>query len=279
MKVLGVTLEDKKTLICDDKTMLLQETDLHTYDVPLSIKITLKNSKPELKKGNKYYLFIFNIKQPVMLYLYEINKKVIAENVYNEYIFIHKEFYILLTNQVVPTSTEILGIKFKQVSLQGETQFAYFMNSLRKKGMFLSLDENLKLKGMFVNNAFMIKGKKVDVGNRFLLKDIRNNSNYKKNYYTILPNGKYASTKNGLGNFYYLPFATENDIKGLDVYLFPLLQIETNNTETMLGDTISFNNETYVISSMKFLYTTVTKKVIITLSKNVKTIKKDKRVI
>jgi Ca2+:H+ antiporter len=75
MKVLGITLEDKKTLICDDKTILLQETDLHTYDVPLSIKITLKNSKPELKKGNKYYLFIFKFQTDTHVHFFKFKKR------------------------------------------------------------------------------------------------------------------------------------------------------------------------------------------------------------
>ena len=274
MRVLAVSKDDN--LIFKNEDILIQKTSSNAYDIPLRFELTIKHNIENLQTGEVYKLYIYNYNNPLELTLYKIDKDILDDKIYMRLIFMHKEFYTLLTNKVTPEKTQILGVKFKDVLRFGSNQLAFFFLKLRTRTGFLSINSNtLLFKDKFVNSAFSITNSNVaSVSNRAVVKYLNSSKFLKKNYYTILENGEIVATKNGKGSYIYLAFATKSDIAGLDIYLIPQIQIETTDTNLVLGDVVQFENKNYVVNHIEYIYTISDKKVIYTLSVNIKELQK-----
>ena len=270
MKAIAVSTIDGEILI-HNQNIVFQQNSMNTYDIPFKLAVTINNNVNTLEKGKVYKIAFMGIEEPIILTLYEINRKIVNNLIKNEYVFIHNDFYKLIFNKVMPQN-QILSIKFNQCLINGSNQFEYFLNKIRQKSLFLALNKNLQVITKFVNSVNVSEDSTI-TSNRVSVKRLMSFEFYKKNYYTIDTNNKIHKTKRGVGTHIYLPFVNKNDIVGLDIYLIPMLQIETTESNFLIGNTVLLDKERYVISHIEQIYTTESKKFLLTLSKNVKELK------
>jgi len=216
----------------------------YIYGLPLELHIGIKNPSISFDLRKKYKVVTEKWGDIKML-MYSTYKDVVGMDIIQFYKFIHPEFESLLDN-TFPNEMSLFSVSFKEYIKELDNQFDYFVFGLRKKGLFMSLnnkglpEQKHTFKALY-ETPKEIKDEVYSVGfiHDFQLKA--------QNYYTILDTGEVIRTFNGKSIPQYLPFATKEDINGLDTYIIPKYELKAPVSDFEIGDIVNIYDDRCVI--------------------------------
>jgi len=244
--------DEDKQLVVNKNNIKLQLINMFAYGVPLSVKIGISDliTIDKFEVDKTYYLLTDEAIE-IKVKLFSEKKEIVSDKVFTVFRFVSEDFYKLLHNNI---RTVLQTVNFKTYIVGAGNQLDYFILGLRKKALMMTLDNNLIAISKSIFSAF--SKEPIDFKDEILTyKKINDISHLKQNYYTILTGNKYPITEKGLGLAHYMPFVTNADVKGLNNFITPRLELNGVVTHLSIGDIISIEDNKYAIIEKEiFIY-------------------------
>ncbi len=246
--VLGVFGIDGNKIISNDDVYysLIRE---YSYGVGLEVRVGIPYQNTKLKQDEEYFIYFADNSSQIKLYLHSITHEQIGRDKLVVYTFVDRVFSKMLKNKL-PNSFSYLDVDFKTYVKERNNQLKFFAFNLRKKGLML-INKNGKTQSIHIQKKLHEKPKESEA---FVVKPLDGYDLKAPNYYTKI-NGKVVRTQNGKSDPVYLPFATKEDINGLDNYLIPAYELLGTISMYELGDVVKINDKPYIIIEKEsFMY-------------------------
>ena len=204
-----------------------------------------------LTPKEEYELF-FNDMPSGKYTLHKTYSKELEKVPFTVYVFMSKENSDILNN-LVPNEREIFSIPLKNYIRERNNQLSYIIQNIRKKGLLLTVNNDTKKTEQY-HVQENINNEPVELNlTDFYITEYEDDIVAKRyNYYTIIANNKYPRTTKGKGIPKYIPFATQEEINGLNTYLVAKYELKTDISALTTGDNIVLENENAVIMEMEF---------------------------
>ncbi|NOR58955.1 MAG: hypothetical protein GQ474_10580 [Sulfurimonas sp.] len=229
----------------------IEYTRLHgyVYGIPLIVEIGIKEQlavTQEFVLGEEYEV-LTRYNQVVKLILAEVDSltQIVQDKSYTAYKFMHKESYNLKYNLYRPEES-VWGVSLEKYILGSKNQLKIAIFELRKKGLYLSIDENFNV--LQTHTKEYENGETQAVYNPTSIQRLDSLPN-KRNYSSIEADGTLTKTEMGHDRPKYIPNITKNEIKGLNLFVGAkvLIQSEHENPHALLGEGITFKGEKFAL--------------------------------
>jgi hypothetical protein len=216
----------------------------YIYGLPLEFHVGVRNPSISFDL-RKNYKIITEKWGDIKMLMYSSYKEIIGNDIIQFYRFIHPVFESLLDN-TLPNEMSLFSISFKEYIKELDNQFDYFVFGLRKKGLFMSLNNKGLPEQKHTFKALF--GEVKEIKDEVYAIDLISDFSLKaQNYYTILDTGEVVRTHNGKNIPQYLPFATKEDINGLDTYIIPKYELKAPVSNLNIGDIVKIYNDRCII--------------------------------
>lgn len=253
--VLAVEKEGKDVISSQDiKYTLLSG---YVYEIPFFIELGVVDhylDEDKFEIGDPYTI-ITRYAERIDLVLSDIipyTNRVTGKG-YTAYVFMHQESYYLKYNKYQPTN-KVFGVPLSKYIIGSKNQMKIAILELRKKGLYLAIDDKYKIKQKHVKEYENEEHKYV-LG-QIAAGKVRTNS-IRQNYASIETSGTTADTKRGGDTARYLPEITQNEIKSLNLFVEPKYIIQSNheNATLLLGAEATYKQKKYcVMEKHTFFY-------------------------
>jgi hypothetical protein len=234
--------------VFDNKNPIIKEEDIYytlireySYGIGFEVNIGIPYQNTKLEQDKEYFIYFVDSNSQIKLYLHSIYYETIGKDKLVIYKFVNRIFSKMLKNKL-PNNFTYLEVDFKTYVKERNNQLAYFAFGLRKKGLML-VNKNGKTSSIHIQKKLHEKPKDIEA---FIVKPLLGFELKAPNYYTK-QGGKIIRTKNGKSDPIYLPFATKEDINGLDNYLIPAYELMGVISMYELGDVVKINDKPYII--------------------------------
>lgn len=236
-----VSIDNK--IIVDTDNILYRLEKSFIYGVSLEIWLGT-STEFGLVIGEEYQLY-FNDKDSAFFTLTEKATETIDIQPLKIYKFV-KKLNHQLKNNTLPNNASAFSVSLKEYITEKENQLKFIMFKLRCKSLCLVNDKGT-LEPIQKHIMELLMTQPIEDKNNYDVKVLEGKTVRKLNYYTILEDGSYPRTKYGLGTPKYIPFASKEEIKGLDNYIMPKFELNTDMSILETGNTVIVNDTKCVV--------------------------------
>ena len=230
--ILNVTNNSEEQLVSENDIKYRREHSF-VYGVSLEYFVGTSFELSTITVGEKYVL-TFNNKEPSEFKLYSVKTELVGEDNFYMMRFIKPIFCDILDN-VVPNQKELFSIKFDKYIQSKNNQLSYMLLELRKKSLCLVNDDKSEPQQKHINEL-LAKPQTIKDGSIYIARELSDYELRFNNFYTITSSQTIVQTTKGKNTHIYLPFATKEDIDGLNNYLIPSYELNTDLTNLQTGD-------------------------------------------
>ncbi|MFT7880454.1 MAG: hypothetical protein ABXS91_08680 [Sulfurimonas sp.] len=239
----------------------------YIYEIPLIIEI---GSDYHLLNDNDFtigesYKVVTRYGKEIELVLSDIepNSDTVSNRNYTGYTFMHEESYNLSHNKYSPEH-KVFGISLENYIIGSNNQLKIAIFELRKKGLFLSVDKDFKIAPRHVKEYD-------NEEDQYIIQQVTAQKIHlhpqRKNYSAIEPDGTLTRTESGSDIPKYIPGITNNEIKGLSLFITPrfIIQSSNENSHLQLGHEATFKEQKYCIIEKNVIFMKNSAKSVITI--------------